>query len=464
VPALAIAFLAVMLVAALKVVGIIARRLCAGIMQYRLQAAYRRRVTRRYLELPLSWHAEHPTGELLSNANSDVEATWYPIAPFPFAVGVILMLVATLGLLFVTDPVLALVGSVVFPTIAGLTVLYSRRMSPLMTLAQQQRGGVSGIAHESFDGALVVKTLGRETSETERFRTASLELRDTMTAVGRVRGLFDPVMESLPVLGVLAVLLAGTARLGSGDIDAGQLVRVAYLFTLMAFPVRAIGWVLNELPRSVVGWDRVQRVLTATGAQEHGDRVLADTGASALRVEAVSFAYGDADVLHEVAFDVQPGRTVALVGPDGCRQVHPGLGPGPAARPRHRPGGVRRRGRPGAGPRGARLGRLAGPAVHLPVRRHRPRQHHARDRHPGRGRLGGAAGRAGRRLRGRPAQGAGHRRRGARHHAVRRPAPAAVAGPGRRPPPAAARARRRHQQRRPAGGAAHPGRPARPER
>ena len=318
VPALAAAFLAVMLVAMLKVVGIIARRLCAGIMQYRLQAAYRRRVTRRYLELPLSWHAEHPTGELLSNANSDVEATWYPIAPFPFAVGVILMLVATLGLLFVTDPVLALVGSIVFPTIAGLTVLYSRKMSPLMTLAQQQRGGVSGIAHESFDGALVVKTLGRETEETERFRTASLELRDTMTAVGRVRGLFDPVMESLPVLGVLAVLLAGTARLGSGDIDAGQLVRVAYLFTLMAFPVRAIGWVLNELPRSVVGWDRVQRVLTATGAQEHGDRTLPDTGASALSVEAVSFSYGEADVLHEVAFDVQPGRTVALVGPTGA--------------------------------------------------------------------------------------------------------------------------------------------------
>jgi hypothetical protein len=74
-----------MLVAALKVVGIIARRLGAGIMQYRLQAAYRRRVTRRYLELPLAWHQDHSTGELLSNANSDVEATWYPIAPFPFA-------------------------------------------------------------------------------------------------------------------------------------------------------------------------------------------------------------------------------------------------------------------------------------------------------------------------------------------------------------------------------------------
>jgi ABC-type multidrug transport system fused ATPase/permease subunit len=51
-----------------------------------------------------------------------------------------------------------------------LTGLYSQRMSPLMTRAQQLRGEVSGIAHESFDGALVVKTLGREDDETARFR------------------------------------------------------------------------------------------------------------------------------------------------------------------------------------------------------------------------------------------------------------------------------------------------------
>ncbi|MCW2713477.1 MAG: transporter related protein [Frankiales bacterium] len=320
---LAIAFLAIMLTAALKVVGIVARRLGAGIMQYRLQATYRRRVTRRYLELPLSWHHEHPTGELLSNANSDVEATWYPIAPFPFAVGVIAMLVTTLGLLLVTDPVLAVVGSVVFPAIAVLTVVYSRRMSPLMTRAQQLRGEVSAIAHESFDGALVVKTLGREGQETDRFRARSDELRDTMTAVGRVRGTFDPIMEALPVVGVIAVLLAGTSRVGSGDITPDQLVRVAYLFTLLAFPVRAIGWVLNELPRSVVGWDRVQRVLTATGAQEHGTADLPGHGAAALSVEAVGFSYGAVgaadrvQVLHDITFDLRPGRTVALVGTTG---------------------------------------------------------------------------------------------------------------------------------------------------
>ncbi len=314
----AAAFLAVMAVATLKVVGIIGRRLGAGIMQYRLQATYRRRVTRRYLQLPLAWHQEHPTGELLSNANSDVEATWYPIAPFPFAVGVIVMLFTTLGLLFVTDPVLALVGSVIFPSIAALTVVYSRRMSPLMTRAQQLRGEVSEIAHESFDGALVVKTLGRESDETARFEQRSFALRDTLVRVGRVRGTFDPIMEALPVVGVLAVLLVGTSRVGSGNIDAGQLVRVAYLFTLLAFPVRAIGWVLNELPRSVVGWDRVQRVLTATGAQEHGTETVHGAGGAALSVEAVALSYGDTQVLHEVTFDVRPGRTVAVVGPTGA--------------------------------------------------------------------------------------------------------------------------------------------------
>ena len=122
---LAGAVLLVMGVALLKVIGILGRRLGAGVMQYRLQATYRRRVTRRYLELPLEWHQQHPTGELLSNANSDVEAAWYPIAPFPFAVGVVFMLVATLTLLFFTDPVLAVVGSIIFPAIAVLTVVYS---------------------------------------------------------------------------------------------------------------------------------------------------------------------------------------------------------------------------------------------------------------------------------------------------------------------------------------------------
>jgi ABC-type multidrug transport system fused ATPase/permease subunit len=323
----------------LRVAGIFARRLGAGFMQYRLQASYRRRVTRRYLELPVAWHHRHATGTLLSNANSDVEAAWFPIAPLPFAVGTVVMLLAALGSVFVTDWALGLVGLAIFPTLLGLNVVYSRRMAPRQARAQQLRAEVSAVAHESFDGALVVKTMGRESEETRRFGAKAVELRDILISIGRLRGLFDPVLESLPSVGTLAVLLVGTSRLGQGAIGVTQLVSVAFLFTVMAFPIRAIGWVLAELPRSVVGWDRVQHVLRATGQMEYGSRSLDPRGGAPaeLRLDRVTFGYDPAQpVLHGVSLRVPAGRTVALVGPTGAgkstitnltaRLVDPGSG------------------------------------------------------------------------------------------------------------------------------------------
>src|SRR5690606_29669370 len=99
---LALAVAALLGLSALRVTSMAARRLGAGYMQYRLQAAYRRRVTRHYLRMPVAWHHRHATGTLLSNANSDVEATWFPIAPLPFAVGTAVMLVGAIGTVFVT--------------------------------------------------------------------------------------------------------------------------------------------------------------------------------------------------------------------------------------------------------------------------------------------------------------------------------------------------------------------------
>ena len=72
-------------------------------MQYRMQAHDRRAVTRKYLDLPLEWHHRHPTGQLLSNANSDVEAAWGPIAPLPMAVGTVAMMVIAVVQMLLVD-------------------------------------------------------------------------------------------------------------------------------------------------------------------------------------------------------------------------------------------------------------------------------------------------------------------------------------------------------------------------
>jgi ABC-type multidrug transport system fused ATPase/permease subunit len=317
--ALALGAAAIMTLALFKVLGIFGRRLGAGIMQFRLQATYRSRITRRYLDLPLSWHHKHATGTLLSNANSDVEAVFFPIAPLPFAVGSLVMLVTAVVSLFVIDWAFALVGLAIFPALFTLNVLYSRKFAPRVARVQAMRAEVSAIAHESFDGAVVVKSMGREAAETARFGAKAVELRDALIGVGRLRAIFDPTLDSLPSLGTLAALVVGAVRLRQGAVDVGDVVSVTFLFTVLAFPVRAIGWVLSELPRSVVGWERVRTVLDATGEMEYGESTVDGAEpAAALRFDQVTFGYdGGPAVLHDVTFEVPAGRTIALVGPTG---------------------------------------------------------------------------------------------------------------------------------------------------
>jgi ABC-type multidrug transport system fused ATPase/permease subunit len=326
----------------LKICSILGRRLGAGLLQFRLQGTFRRRVTRRYLELPLAWHRRHATGTLLSNANSDVEAASMPFATAPFAVGTLVMMVGALGSLLWVDWTFALVGAAVFPTLFCLNYFYSRFMSPRIARAQVLRAELSALAHESFDGALLVKTMGRAAVETERFATRARELRDAMVRVGRIRGMFDPLLDALPSLASLAVLLVGVVRLREGAVSVTDVVSVSFLFTVLAFPLRAIGWVLTDLPRSVVGYDRVAQVVEASGEMVYGtsefepsELASTELGRSelapaefsqsesaalppaALSLRGVSFAYDAQEVLHDISFDVGAGRTVALVGPTG---------------------------------------------------------------------------------------------------------------------------------------------------
>jgi ABC-type multidrug transport system fused ATPase/permease subunit len=315
---LLVAVLALFLgVALLRAVGIVARRLGAGIMQYRMQAHSRRAVTRQYLSLPMEWHQRHPTGELLSNANSDVEAAWGPIAPLPMAVGTVAMMVIAVAQMFVADVVLALVGLLVFPAVIVANLAYQRLASPLMTRAQELRAEVSEIAHESFDGAMVVKTLGREGEETDRFAAKARELRDVNIRAGRIRAAFDPTLAALPNLGVLVVLAVGVSRVLSGATVAGDVVTVAYLLTIVSFPIRSIGWLLGEFPRSVVGFRRISRVVEATGEIPFGTSPApaATSQGARLVVEHLRYSYAPGQrLLDDIDFTVEPGRTVAVVG------------------------------------------------------------------------------------------------------------------------------------------------------
>ena len=310
-------------VALLTAVGVVGRRAVGGTTMFRLQARDRRAVTRAFLDVPLAWHQRHATGTLLARATSDVEATWNVFAPLPMSLGVLVMIVVAAVAMVAADPVLAAVGLLVLPALALANGVYQRRTAPLVSAVQAARAEVSGIAHESFEGALVVRTLGRRDHETARFGAAATRLARANIEVGRVRGVFDPVIEALPALGTLLVLVLGTVRVRSGAAATGDVVQVAYVLTLVSFPVRALGWVLGELPRAAVGWRRTREVLDAPRGPVPGTERLTGAGPLRLRVLHVGREFsvaGAAPVpaLTDVTLTVPPGRFTALVGATGA--------------------------------------------------------------------------------------------------------------------------------------------------
>ena len=314
-----VAVAALMLGGAGRALGIMLRRYYSGVAGERVMATLRTRVAERYRELSLRYHRETPTGELLAHMEADVKAAVDVFWPVPFAVGIVVLTVLALVALVMTDPWMALVGFVVFPSLAVMNRIFARRMEEPAQRAQERIGEVSAVAHESIDGALVVKTLGREDAETRRLWDRADALRDARVEGGTIRATFEAALDALPTMAIVLLLAVGSARVASGDITLGDLIGFVALFQLLSWPMRFIGWILAELPRAVVGWDRIEEVfkepVTVTPARE--GTPLPD-GPLGLHVHDLRLEYeAYAPVLEGVTFEVSPGESVAIVGQTG---------------------------------------------------------------------------------------------------------------------------------------------------
>jgi len=302
-----------------RALGIMLRRYYSGVAGERVMATLRTRVAERYRALSLRYHRETPTGELLAHMEADVKAAVDVFWPVPFAIGVILLAVLALAALVMSDPYLAAVGLIVFPSLAAMNRIFAARMEEPVRMAQERIGEVSAVAHESIDGALVVKTLGREQAETGRLFEKARALRDERVRAGVIRATFEAALDAMPTMAIALLLAVGSWRVASGAISLGDLIGFVALFQLLSWPMRFIGWILAELPRAVVGYDRLQEVfrepVTVTPAREG---IPLPDGPLGLRVHDLHLLYEQqSPVLEGVSFEVAPGESVAIVGPTG---------------------------------------------------------------------------------------------------------------------------------------------------
>ena len=311
--------LAIMIAGSLRALGILIRRYYSGVSGSAVMATLRTRVSDRYRELSLAYHREQPTGELLAHMEADVEAAVDVLHPVPFAVGVLFLTLFAMIALLVTDPFLALIGFFLFPTLALLNRNFAKRMEGPARRAQEKIGEVSAVAHESIDGALIVKTLGREAAETERLAVKAGELRNERVEAGFIRAGFEPALEALPTLGTVFLLGVGSWRVSTGAVSVGDLVAFVTLFGLLAWPMRFVGWILSELPRAVVGYARLEQVFEAQiKVEPPTDPLPLPEGPLGIEVRDVVYAFGDEPpVLDGVCLTIAPDEAVAIVGPTG---------------------------------------------------------------------------------------------------------------------------------------------------
>lgn len=302
----------------LKALGIVTRRVGATIAQKEATAALRREIARRYQAFPLAWHRLRPTGELLARAGSDPEASTEVMAPLPYTIGVLTLLAISVAWLVATDVFLSAVAFGLVPAFALVNARYQRLVEGPAARAQAAVGDVSAVAHESFEGHLVVKTLGAEEHESQRFREQVARLRDARVEVESMHATFNAALDALPAISTIALVVLGAWRVQSGAITTGQVVAFVSLLSLMTLPLRLIGYLLGDLSRSVVAWDRVQQVLAEPVRARPSGAAALPPGPLGVKVDRLSFSYGSgAAVLRGVTFTAAPGSRTAIVGPTG---------------------------------------------------------------------------------------------------------------------------------------------------
>jgi ABC-type multidrug transport system fused ATPase/permease subunit len=308
---------AILVVAIVKAGGIVLRRTAAGWLQFSTRRDLRNQLLHHQLSLRMSWLNRQSIGDLLAVADADVDQGTGVLGPLPYATGVSLLLVGTIVMITAIDPWLGLGAFLGLVVIVVVDIKGSWATFELWERVQASRGQVASVAHESFDGALTVKSLGREDFVANHFGTGSDELRDRLIKVNSTWASYQAVIRTLPQALIISLLAVGAFLVEQGAVTAGEVVTVAYLLSLLAFPIQLIGFVLWDLAGSLAGWRRVEGVFDADEFMEYGEAFArADSGAAPIRGETVSFSYDEsAPVLEGLDLHLRAGTTLAVVGP-----------------------------------------------------------------------------------------------------------------------------------------------------
>lgn len=301
----------------IRAAGVVVRRTWAGRTSWRVTERLSGQVIDTLVDQPPPWHRRQTTGDLITRAGVDAEAATAVLNPLPYASGTVVLVLLSSVWLLVTDLPLGAAAILVFPFLIFVNIAYQKRVDRYFETAQAELGRLSSAVLESFEGVAVVKSFGAERRETERLAVIAGRLRDSRLQAVRLRSLFEAVLDMIPGIVNILLLSAGAFRVRSGAMSVGDLTSFVYLFTILVFPLRLIGFALSEVPHSMAGWTRIRSLLDQPIEADPAGTLQRGPDNSVL-IRDVHYSHdGEREVLTGISADIPSGRTVAVVGATG---------------------------------------------------------------------------------------------------------------------------------------------------
>jgi ABC-type multidrug transport system fused ATPase/permease subunit len=298
----------------------VVRRLVAGRVSLGVEYDLRNRMYAHLNSLELAFFDAQQTGQLMSRSTVDLQSV-----RFFLGYGLIFMLQSALTILIAgavmlaVNAELAVVALAPTPFVIWVAFRYGRRNRPATQEVQQRIAELTAEAEENVSGVRVVKAFAQEQRQLHRFNAAVRRVFDQSMVSTRLRAFYGPLIGFLPQLGLGALLLVGGRQAISGAITIGEFVAFYGYVLMLTSPVRMLGIALGMAQRAVASGARVFELLDREPQlTSPADAPPLPAGAGRVELRGVTFAYDDGEpVLRDVDLEVEPGQTVALVGPTG---------------------------------------------------------------------------------------------------------------------------------------------------
>lgn len=275
------------------------------------------------LKLEPSYFAANTAGDLINRATSDVDNIRRLLG---FAVlsiaNTVFAYAFTLPVMLSINVQLTLAAIAVYPFMLILVQLFSERLRKEQQEVQEELSNLSELIQEDMSGMALIKIYAQEENERRAFRQNNHQLLKANLKLGKTRNTLFPIVGGLAYISLLILLWLGAGQIISGALSIGDFLALLLYVERLVFPTALLGFTITAYQRGEVSIDRIESILTVTPRIQdinHPIHVPRERVGGQLTARNLSFTYPGATVpaLKNINFDIQPGETVAIVGPIG---------------------------------------------------------------------------------------------------------------------------------------------------